>query len=79
MKGSVVANAHAPRPAAVLDYISSVVVCEDIKALTDAYKVCVVVQRVRAHTCPVLTPRQTDRQTDRVTLSHPPHVHELCS
>jgi len=39
MKGGVVANAHAPRPAAVLDYISSVVVCEDVKALTDAYKI----------------------------------------
>ena len=38
-KGSHVANAHSPRPAAVLDYLRSVIVCKDMKTLNQAYEV----------------------------------------
>ena len=41
-KGSHVANAHTPRPAAVLDYLRSVIVCEDMKTLLKAYEVGVL-------------------------------------
>lgn len=39
LKGGHVADAHAPRPAAVLDYIRSVVVCDDVKSLLATYEV----------------------------------------